>query len=118
MLFCRVQGWEVSSPCSARTISVNKPLAKRVVTHSRGSTKIPWNTFCCSAGEEVRGMDDADKIVFGQRPAQHESVISGISKVRNRDPGQHKHGMRQWLCVTELLSKLQLLWLSAGGTCC
>lgn len=64
------------------------------------------------------GMDDVDKVVFGQHPAQNESVISGISKVRNRDPGQQNHGMRQWLWVTELLSKLQLLWLSAGGTCC
>lgn len=82
-----------SSPCSARPISVNKPLAKRVVTHSRGATKIPCSTFCCSTGEETWGTNHQvqDKAMFGQHPARNRDVVSGIGKVTDMDPGQQKH---------------------------
>lgn len=37
------------------------------------------------------GMNDQNKIMFGQHPAQNRNVILGISKVRDVDPEQQKH---------------------------
>jgi len=90
-----------------------KPLAKWVPTHSKG------NAFCCSSGEEMWGMNYQlqDKIMFGQHPAQNGNA-SGISKLRDMDPGQQKTLDEITALGKQHLLKLQLLWLSAGVTCC
>lgn len=111
---CRVQGWVVFSLCSARTMAVDKPQAKVIITQQRRHKDS--NTFCCSTGDEMWGMNDQNKIMFGQHPAQNKNVSSGIHKVRDVDLEQQNH-WDNGFGYTEHPSKLQLLWLSARGTC-